>query len=146
MYEVVIESRKQLKAIGVCKGKVLKLQNITIVEDCLPLLLGSTDVILGIKWLATLGETRDDWKNLTICFELGGQTIVLRGDPILTKALVSLKIMVKELLNEKEGLKVELFNVEGVKTDEEIDLGIEEVIQEFNNVFGIRWVTTNSRP
>lgn len=68
-------------------------------------------------------------------FELRGQSIVLREDPSLTKALVSLKTMVKELLTEKEGMMVELFHLEGVKEDEEIDLGIEEVIKEFIDVF-----------
>lgn len=85
-YGGVIGSSKQLKGMGVCKGVLLKLQHITIVEDFLPLPLGSTDVILGIKWLATLGETHADWKNITMAFELGGQTVVLQRDPILTKA------------------------------------------------------------
>lgn len=65
---MVIGSGKKLKGRGVCKGVILKLQNITIVEDFLPLPLGSTDVILGLKWLATLGVTRDDWQNLTMTF------------------------------------------------------------------------------
>lgn len=56
---------------------VLKLQSITIFKDFLPILLGSTDIILGLKWLATLGVTKDEWHNLTMSFELGGQTIVL---------------------------------------------------------------------
>lgn len=108
-YGVMIGSGKHIKGIGICKGVVLKLQEITIVEDFLPLPLGSTDVIVGLKWLATLGVTRNDWKNLIMTFELGGQSVTLWGDPSLTKALVSLKTMVKELLIEKEGLMLELF-------------------------------------
>lgn len=41
---------------GVCKGVVLTLQNIEVIADFLPLELGSADVILGIQWLAMLGE------------------------------------------------------------------------------------------
>ena len=88
---MVIGSRKQIRGIGVCKGVVLQLQGITIVEDFLPLPLGSTDVILGLKWLATFEETRDDWRKLTMSFELGGKTVILQGDPSLTKARVFLK-------------------------------------------------------
>ena len=76
---------------------VLQLQGITIVEDFLPLPLGSINVILGLKWLATLEETKDDWRKLTMSFDLGGKTVILQGDPSLTKARVSLKTKVKEL-------------------------------------------------
>ena len=65
---MVIGSGKQIRGMGVCKGVVLQLQGITIIEDFLPLSLGSTDVILGLKWLGTLGETRDDWRKLTMSF------------------------------------------------------------------------------
>lgn len=52
-YGVMIGLGKHIKGMGVCKGVVLKLQGITIVEDFLPLPLGSTNLILGLKWLAT---------------------------------------------------------------------------------------------
>ena len=76
-YGVVIGSGKQIRGMGVCKGVVLQLQGITIVEDFLPLPLGSIDVILGLKWLANLGETRDDWRKLTMSFELGRKMVIL---------------------------------------------------------------------
>ena len=54
-------------------------------------------MILGLKWLATLRETRDDWRKLTMSFELGGKTVICQGDPSLIKARFSLKTMIKEL-------------------------------------------------
>ena len=42
-------------------------------------------MILGLKWLATLGEMSDDWRKLTMPFELGGKTVILQGDPSLIK-------------------------------------------------------------
>ena len=36
--------------VGVCKAVTLSLQNVEIVEDFLPLELGSFDVILEMKW------------------------------------------------------------------------------------------------
>ena len=71
--------------MGVCKGVALQQQGITIIEDFLPLPLGSTDVILGLKGLATLEETRDDWRKLTMSFELGGKTVIFQGDPTRLK-------------------------------------------------------------
>lgn len=42
---------------GVCKGMLLQLQAINIIEEFLPLRLGSSDVILGMKRFETLGTT-----------------------------------------------------------------------------------------
>ena len=107
---MVIGSGKQIRGMGVCKGVVLQLQGITIIEDFLPLPLGSTDVILRLKWLATLGETRDDWRKLTMSFELGGKTMIFQRASLI-KARVSFKPMVKELQQVKMGLMVELYQL-----------------------------------
>ena len=53
------------------------------------------DVILGMQWLHTLGVTEVDWRKLTLTFIQNGKKVVLRGDPSLTKARVSLKHMMK---------------------------------------------------
>ena len=44
-----------IKGEGICKGVIHTIQNIEIVEDFLPLELGSADIILGMQWLETLG-------------------------------------------------------------------------------------------
>ena len=122
--------------MGVCKGVILQLQGITIVEDFLPLPLRSTDVILGLKWLATLGETRDDWRKLTISFELGGKTVILQGGPSLTKARVSLKTMVKVLQQEKMGLMVELYQLTvNNENSGNLTLEVQQILSEFQDVF-----------
>ena len=61
-----------VQGVGVCKGVTLTLQNVEVVEDFLPLELGTSDVILRMKWLATLRETYVDWGSLVIKFRLGG--------------------------------------------------------------------------
>nr|KAJ0213053.1 hypothetical protein LSAT_V11C400166470 [Lactuca sativa] len=43
---------------GICRGVMLQLQELDIVEEFLPLRLRSSNVILGIKWLETLGTTQ----------------------------------------------------------------------------------------
>lgn len=82
---------------GVCRGVQLSLQNVEVVEDFLPLDLGRSNVILGMKWLSTLGQMKVDWKALTMKFWVGETTITLRGDPSLGKNLVSLKAKMKAL-------------------------------------------------
>lgn len=47
-YGVTMGSGDSVRGEGVCKGVSLHLQRINIVDDFLPLGLGSSDVILGI--------------------------------------------------------------------------------------------------
>ena len=47
-----------VKGKGVCRGVILTLQNIVIVEDFLPLELGSANVILGCNGWNPLGECK----------------------------------------------------------------------------------------
>ena len=47
---------------GICHGVRLQLQGIEIIEDFIPLKLGSIDIILGIQWLETIDGTYINWK------------------------------------------------------------------------------------
>ena len=76
---------------GICRGVVLTLPEIQVHADFLPLPLGSTDLILGMAWLQTLGATAVNWKKLTMQFETEGRLGTLNGDPSLCRLLVSLK-------------------------------------------------------
>lgn len=88
---------------GVCRGVVVSLPQIDIVEDFLPLKLGCTDVILGMKWLETLGKMQVNLGTLTMHFKVEEETIVLQGDPSLDKSQVSLKSIVKSIKNGEQG-------------------------------------------
>ena len=50
----VYRYRLIMKGEGACKGVMLTMQDIAVVEDFLPFELGSSDVILGMKWLESL--------------------------------------------------------------------------------------------
>lgn len=56
---------------GICQLH-LKLGELDIVQDFLPMPMGSSDIILGMKWLAIVRETWDDWKNLTMTRTING--------------------------------------------------------------------------
>lgn len=80
-----------LQGEGECKSVVLQLQGITIIEDYLPLALGNSDLILGIQWLEKLGTMTTNWKTQTIKFQIGSDTVTLKGDPSLGRTEISLK-------------------------------------------------------
>ena len=109
-----------------CKGVALSTQNIEIVDDFLPLDLGSADVILGMKWLESLGGTHVNWKLLAMSFKVRGITVTLQGDPALCTSLVSMKTLRKELRN--EGILVELDHI-GVM-DPPVEPSIPPVLQQ----------------
>lgn len=73
----------------------MQLQNVTVKEDFLPLELGSFNVILGTQWLRKLGEMQVKWQNLTMTFTVS--RITLRDDPSLSRAYVSIKLMMKAI-------------------------------------------------
>lgn len=62
-------------------GVVLTLQGLEIVDNFLPFELGSSDVILGMQWLESLGGMQMNWKDLTMEFKVGRITVTLQGDP-----------------------------------------------------------------
>ncbi|XP_022897563.1 uncharacterized protein LOC111411244 [Olea europaea var. sylvestris] len=117
VYGVIMGTGLTVQGAGVCKGVQLSLQNIEVVEDFLPLDLGSFDVILGMKWLSTLGQTKIYWRILTMKFQIGGTTMTLKGDSSLCKTLVTLKAMMRAFKREGEGVLLELgcLEVEGGK-------------------------------
>lgn len=82
-----------VKEEGICKGVKLRLQNVTIEDDFLPLKLGSSDVILRMQWLRELGEMQVNWQTLTMTFTVAGVTVTLKGDPNLSGTSVSMKSM-----------------------------------------------------
>ena len=64
---------------GYCENIVIKVENHTVTEKFYVFELGGVDVILGVAWLATLGDMEVNWKALTMSFPYGGQKIQIWG-------------------------------------------------------------------
>lgn len=121
---------------GVCRGVLLELQGVSIVEDFLILPLGNSDIILGIQWLEKLGTTTTNWKTHTLKFQVNGVTVTLKGDPQLGRTGVSLKAMIKNLQKEGQGYLLEMNQLEGeVKNEPVVPALFEPLINEFQQVF-----------
>lgn len=87
---------------------LVNLSELSMQENFLPLELKGVDVILGMTWLKTMGFIGVNWNELTMEFEVNGTKVVIRGDPTLTKAEVSLKMMAKTWSSTDQGFLVEL--------------------------------------
>lgn len=110
------------------------LQSIKIVEDFLPLELGSSDVILGMKWLKTLGSMAVNWKTLTMKFKVGETPVLLQGDYGLCKIPVSPKVMIRALHREGQGLWLEFSRLQWTKWKEKP--GVENCLQKWQRFCG----------
>ena len=96
---------------GVCKDVVLVLQELTIVESFLPIDLGTTDVVLGMQWLGSVGRIEVDWNRLEMRIKMGMTMVTLRGDPSLHRSRVSLRSMFKTLKKGCPGVLIEFLGI-----------------------------------
>lgn len=88
---------------GVCKDLKVQIQGIGIQQNFFNLELRGTNLVLGMDWLASLGNIEANFKNLTIQWEVEGKKLKLQGDPSLSRTQASWKAMMKALHNEGEG-------------------------------------------
>lgn len=136
-YGVTMGTGLSIKSEGVCRRVVLTLPEVVIIEDFLPLELGSSDVILGMKWLTSIADMQVNWKTLRMKFTLGGVTICLQGDPSLCRSLVSLKAMLRTIKHERQGVIVELGCVTATTAHSlgEPVAELQPLLEEFSSVF-----------
>lgn len=97
-FGVCLGNGESVRGTGMCRGVKLVLEGgVEIISDFLPLGLGSSDVILGVQWLETLGVVMTGWKKQEMTYKIQGTPITLTGNPSLMRSKISLKAMVKSL-------------------------------------------------
>lgn len=92
-YMVEVEDGHKVRCQGKCQGLTLEVQGVQIQQDFFVFSLCGADVVLGLEWLATLGEVRADFGNLKLSIGKGPVEHVLQGDPILSKSKSNLKTL-----------------------------------------------------
>ncbi|KAA0039183.1 ty3-gypsy retrotransposon protein [Cucumis melo var. makuwa] len=118
-YGVILGSGAAIKGKGICESVEIILNEWKVIADLLPLELGGVDVVLGMQWLYSLGNTEVDRRNLTMTFLHQGKKILIKGDPSLTKARVSPKNMMKSWEESDQGFLIEFRSMEGESTSTE---------------------------
>ena len=145
-FGVSLGNGETIKGEGICREVRIHLDGgLEVVEDFLPLQLGSSDVILGVAWLEKLGMVLTDWKKQIMKFEVKGEPVTLTGDPSLIHAQVSLKVMKKMLRQNSSGFLVECNAMkvdsqlpgEEEKTVELIPPFVTPVLEQFGSIFEV---------
>ncbi|XP_057770633.1 uncharacterized protein LOC130990415 [Salvia miltiorrhiza] len=117
---------------GECRKIEVTLAECPFVLDFYVFPLGGVDMILGMTWLSTLGEVKHHYDKMLMKFEREGRCIELRGDPQLCRGPIGLK----SLINSRDAQVWAIIP----EVEEDVDLheqeGIQEVLQQFQEVFG----------
>ncbi|GJU48942.1 putative mitochondrial protein [Tanacetum coccineum] len=87
--QVTVPGGNFLTSNHVCKGLTWKLQGETFQADMMLVPLGGCEIVLGVQWLATLGDIVCNFLKLRMEFMYHGKKVILRG--ILQAALQWMK-------------------------------------------------------
>ncbi|KAH6813356.1 hypothetical protein C2S51_022374 [Perilla frutescens var. frutescens] len=140
---VVLGNGNRVTAAGICRQVPLYLQSATFPVDCYVFPVGGVDMILGVSWLASLGDVKANWGLMTMEFLAAGRTITLRGDPSFVRratpqAHVHLLTDIAHswLLwpSEAGAAPLQLANLAQSSTIEPPSLELEKLLQEFPTV------------
>ncbi|CAH9137548.1 unnamed protein product, partial [Cuscuta epithymum] len=135
-FRVEIGNGEQITNNGRCEALSVRVQQAIITQDFYTLDLGGTELVLGMEWLSGLGNVEFNFHQLSIKWIEGNQSMMLKGDPHLSKTVVSLKSLVKAMPQQEEGYC--LYQFEGIQGVEEqpSNLGwIQRFKTEFPEVF-----------
>lgn len=102
--------------------------------------LGVVHLILVVAWLASFGEVKINWRDLTTKFGQKNEKVVIKGDPTLIRKVASLEALLKETEIEVVTLVCGLGQLEeGSKGVAQLTHGqaveLEEVLGEYDEIF-----------
>ncbi|CAH9112200.1 unnamed protein product [Cuscuta europaea] len=88
-FGVEIENGDVIRCNKICRDVSVTLPGLKITQDYFPFSLGGADVVLGIKWLASLNTVQANWKEMFMIFYLNGKRYKLQGIPSTSKQEIS---------------------------------------------------------
>ncbi|XP_057416101.1 uncharacterized protein LOC130710765 [Lotus japonicus] len=98
--------------------------------------LQGVDIVLGLDWLASLGEVKADFGKLVLSIKQGDEWITISGDPSLTKTQLSLAAFMQVRKAEKEGLLLHCTDAgEDIRPEITVPGELLGVLQQFDEVF-----------
>jgi predicted aspartyl protease len=89
--KVKLGNRFQLATQGVCRGMEVQIGDFKLEPNLHLFELGGIDVVLGMEWLKTLGDTITNWKQQTMSFWCNKRWVTLRGHEGCKEQLVALQ-------------------------------------------------------
>lgn len=76
---VQIGNRDVIRCNMICREVRIDLPNLSVIQVCYPFSIGGADVVLGIKWLASLNTMKANWNEMFMIFYIDGKRYKLQG-------------------------------------------------------------------
>ncbi|XP_042024271.1 uncharacterized protein LOC121771535 [Salvia splendens] len=86
-FSVTLGNGTRVRAGGICREVPLWIESNVFIITCYVFPLSNVDLILGVSWLANLGEVKANWQKLSMEFVKDGKTVRLAGNPGLTRRI-----------------------------------------------------------
>ncbi|KAF7827538.1 Retrotransposable element Tf2 [Senna tora] len=134
-YKVTVGDGHSVQSEGKCKKLRVDVQGTVVEQDFYLFELGEVDLILGMEWLESLGEVNVNWKQLTMKFKTGEETVCLKGDSSLNRTEASYKAVMRSIKKGGQGYMLELGMVEAqVEGERKVPEEIQPILTEFSEV------------
>lgn len=101
----------QISTQGVCRGLEMCIGDLKMNPEMHLFELGGIDVVLGIDWLKTLGDTITNWKQQTMSFWKDKSWVTLKGHEGCRRQTVALQSILNRPKPTSQGLLWEMDNV-----------------------------------
>ncbi|KAF1871765.1 hypothetical protein Lal_00020560 [Lupinus albus] len=105
-YVIEVGDERKVKCQG--KGAQLRyyMQQLEVIQDFYLFGLRGVDLLLGLKWLASLGEVEADFGRTEFTLKRGDSVITIAGDHALNRTKLSYRAFMQVLLEERGGFRL----------------------------------------
>lgn len=141
-YHVSLGDGQRKKTRGCCPRVVVCMGDVEITEKFYLFELGGVDMILGVEWLAKLGEITVDWGKSTMSFWQGEKKRTITRDPRLERRVIEPEHLLKleemeacALVWSMEGKEGNSGKEEEGKLNKEKEEDIEGILKQYPGVF-----------
>ncbi|GJS17783.1 retrotransposable element Tf2 [Tanacetum coccineum] len=142
---VTVGGGKELINTKACKDFVWQLQGETFKADMMILPLGGCEMVLGIQWLAILGDIKCDSSQLKMEFVYNRRRMVLRGAPKATLQWMEGKHQEREVggVPHDELLMLSVFPNTGIQLmnlstkSQTVPKELQKVVDQYDDVFAL---------
>jgi hypothetical protein len=137
-YVIEVGNGEKVRNNGVCEGLQFNIQGVEFKQHFFIMVLSGSEIVLGMDWLASLGNIEANFSNLCLKCELDGKKYTIQGDPAMCNSQATWKTMIKALSDEGMGFYIHTVSggtTEAVEGGDMSEWG--KVISEFAAVFNM---------
>jgi hypothetical protein len=99
-YVIEVGNGEKVRNHGVCESLKFNIQGVDFKQNFFIMELSGSEMVLGMDWLASLGNIEANFGNLCLKCEVDGQKYTIQGDPAMCNSQATWKAVIKALSNE----------------------------------------------